>query len=534
MYKIIIVDDEEIMREGLINLVDWKALGFEIVAQFEDGDEALEYLKINRVDVLLTDIKMTFVSGLDLARYINDHKLSTKVVLISGYEDFEFARQAVSYNVVQYMLKPISLRDIQSVFSKIRLEMDTEKESMKRQDDKQKKYIELLAATRAQFFMDLVLGALRNPDELKKRLQLLDVDIDPENRPCCLWVASIYKYEDFLDKHWDYGSDAFYKAIGNMFCVDKDSLEFQFINGREGRFKILIIGSPGLSQNVFTQFIEDHINNAGVNTKKMLGIELFEHCKYIFENLCDLAINMDISKKSWSQTENGSSVELNVEVQEHLLDQQKLLMTHIRDGNRESAFSLMDLILEEIRPLRMEHIQSFLDIFFNTLFRQLQKNEIYISEDIKAEWTDLNKLDLNTFEEIKQYLLMRLDTIMHKAKDGEKQSDHTITSHIKEYIRENYSKDITLENVADHVFLSPVYVSRLFKEKTGENFSDYLIRIRIEQALVLLKEPRLKVYEVGHLIGYKSTKHFYKIFKQYHGCTPTEYRKNLYVRGERR
>ena len=186
MYRIIIVDDEEIMRDGLINLVNWTSLGFQIVADFQDGQEVLEYLKDNEVDVILTDIKMTFVSGLDLARYVNEQKLSTKVVLISGYKDFEYARQAVNYNVVQYLLKPISLKDINRVFTEIRKEIDRERELQKRQEDHQKKFNELISFMRDQFFTDLVLGALKNRHEMNTRLNMLDLDLDIENNPCCL------------------------------------------------------------------------------------------------------------------------------------------------------------------------------------------------------------------------------------------------------------------------------------------------------------------------------------------------------------
>jgi two-component system response regulator YesN len=188
----------------------------------------------------------------------------------------------------------------------------------------------------------------------------------------------------------------------------------------------------------------------------------------------------------------------------------------------------MEQIFKETEPLGIKQRVKFFTDLFNILLNQLQINQIDISKLMKNSWTDFSDLNLSNPEEFKKMLFMKLDNILHSIKGDEEQPDSIIISHIKEYIHENYNKDITLEQIADHVFLSPVYVSRLFKEKTGENFSDYLVKVRMEKALKLLEEPRYKVYEVGYEIGYMSTKYFYKLFKKYYGCTPTEYRKNLF------
>jgi len=471
---------------------------------------------------------MTFVSGLDLARYVNEQKLSTKVVLISGYKDFEYARQAVNYNVVQYLLKPISLKDINRVFTEIRKEIDRERELQKRQEDHQKKFNELISFMRDQFFTDLVLGALKNRHEMEKRLDMLDLDLDIENSPCCLWTATIDRYEEFINENWQYGKDAFCKTIANIFCTAKSELKYQFINRREGKFKILIIGTPNMSKTDFINKIESDIEYARDNAEKLLGIKLASFHADFYENLYALAINTP--KRVKGEPDYINYKDLSEDIEEHLLDQQKLLMTHVLNGNRESAFSLMEQIFKETEPLGIKQMVKFFTDLFNTLLNQLQINQIDISKLMKNGWTDFSNFNLSNLEEFKEMLFMQLDNILQSIKGDEEQSDNIIISHIKEYIHENYSKDITLEQIADHVFLSPVYVSRLFKEKTGENFSDYLVKVRMEKALKLLEEPRYKVYEVGYEIGYKSTKYFYKLFKQYYGCTPTEYRKNYLLK----
>jgi two-component system response regulator YesN len=134
---------------------------------------------------------------------------------------------------------------------------------------------------------------------------------------------------------------------------------------------------------------------------------------------------------------------------------------------------------------------------------------------------------LGSCDELRSFVHSRLSDCLWLSGKNRDQSDSIVIQHIKEYIRDHYDRDLTLDDISDQVFLNPIYISRLFKKETGENFSDYLIRVRMENAVKLLQEPHYRVYEVGNKVGYHSTKYFYRIFKRFYGCTPTEYRKTL-------
>ena len=519
MYKIIIADDEEIMREGLISLVDWNAMGFEITGQFEDGEEAMRYLDENPVDVLLTDIKMTFVSGIDLAKYVYERKMPVKIVFISGYKEFEYARQAMKYNVVQYLLKPISLNDIHNVFETIRKELDQERESAKARNDRKKKYDGLLSYIREQFFTDLVLGALQNPEEIRKRWKVLDFHVDPSECHCCIWNVSVVDCEKYISENWDYGKDAFQKAIQNVLCISKDDLYLQIIANHGEKFRIWMNDSDGCSKDAFRQLTEEHMDRAVCNAEKLLGIQLTAESEQYFDNLFALPADrissdsgLPILAKIFTDTEQ-------------LSDQQKLLMAHIRDGNRESAFSLADQILRQSVSLGLQKSKMLFSDLFTRITSQMKKNGISFPEERNPDRIANALSGLNSNEEIRNFIFSLLDACLQLSKKDEEKSDSVVIQHIKDYIRNHYDHDITLDDVSDQVFLNPIYISRLFKHKTGENFSDYLVRVRMENAGELLKDPRYKVYEVGYQVGYQSTKYFYRIFKQYYGCTPTEYRR---------
>ena len=173
MYKLIIVDDEKVIRKGIRDYIDWGSMGFEVADIFEDGKEAIEYLGSHMVDVVLTDIEMAEVSGLEMAKYIKNNHLSQRVVIISGYKEFEYARKAVEYGVEHYLLKPIRMEEVQKVFTKIAEELDISKEEEKKKLSARQDFTEVLPELREQFWISLLVGALRCRECIVKRKNVL-------------------------------------------------------------------------------------------------------------------------------------------------------------------------------------------------------------------------------------------------------------------------------------------------------------------------------------------------------------------------
>ncbi|MDF2720049.1 MAG: two component transcriptional regulator, AraC family [Paenibacillus sp.] len=190
-YRIAIVDDEEDIREGLADLVDWSGLGYTVVARLEDGRDAISFIQSHSVDVILTDIKMTFVSGLELAKYVYDHRYNIKMILISGYKEFEFAQQALNYQVAHYLLKPTRLSEVHQVFRDVKAVLDKEKSEKELSLDIQSRNEEMLSMLRRQFFAELTAGTLADREEIGRRLQFIRIPVDPEISPCCLYSIRI-------------------------------------------------------------------------------------------------------------------------------------------------------------------------------------------------------------------------------------------------------------------------------------------------------------------------------------------------------
>ena len=152
MYQLLIADDEKIIREGLKNVVDWNDLGFEIADIFTDGQEIIEYLDYAIPDVILTDIKMSHISGIEVAKYVFDHKMPCKVVLISGYQEFELALQGIKYGAEDYLLKPIDVDNLIETFSKLKLELDQKQQQERKAQEEKYRMEEAIPLLEERFF----------------------------------------------------------------------------------------------------------------------------------------------------------------------------------------------------------------------------------------------------------------------------------------------------------------------------------------------------------------------------------------------
>ena len=206
MYKIVIADDEKIIRMGLKNVVDWEELGFEISEIFADGQEVIEYLDYMTPDVILTDIKMSHVSGLDVARFVFEQKLPCKVVLISGYQEFELAVQGMKYGAEDYLLKPTNVENIIETFMKLKKQLDATREKREKEKAERERMDEAIPILEERFFADLVLGGVVDSEEyIKSRINILYPELDVENSVCLLADITIRDFDHFMNDVWEYG-----------------------------------------------------------------------------------------------------------------------------------------------------------------------------------------------------------------------------------------------------------------------------------------------------------------------------------------
>jgi Response regulator containing CheY-like receiver domain and AraC-type DNA-binding domain len=511
-YKMIIVDDEDVIRRGLAKMIDWNSLGFDVIAVLEDGDYAMKFIDEKQVDVVLSDIKMTNVSGLELAKYIFEKKPNIRVVLISGYKEFEFARQAIDYNVFKYLLKPTRIEEVKQIFRdlKFQLDMDIEqKEQMKN-----------------QLFSDISMGTLKDEDEIKRRIRLSGLDIDVYSSKCCIIDSYLPGYDCYLNESWEYGKDNFYTAICNFLRTDENDIYYIPLFILDDEIKVMAIARSNTGMDSFRLDLENHFQNVQDGMKAIFGLDLSIGSFIECENMLK-AIRDGICLKTANRPRNLKGYENSCICHDGLLEQKKLFISYIDAGNFDAVSSLFKTIIKEMGQTEIKYVHEFIIDLFAKIGNKLSEVGVDIYVVTKGGFNYDTILKLKDIHDVLSWGLGILGEIVRYLERYRETIQKSSILKAKQYINENYSKDICLNDIADYVYLSPLYLSRLFKQQTGENFIDYLIRVRMEKSMELLRSSKYKVYEVGSLAGYKSIRHFSRLFKQYTGFTPAEYRQNL-------
>lgn len=338
MLRVIVVDDEKHIRDGIGNFINNELDGFVVEHCFSDGDEAIDYLKDKDTDIVISDIRMSRKSGLDVARFIYENKPYIKMIIISGYQDFEYAQSAISYGIKAYLLKPTDFDELTDILN-----------SFRNQIDKEKNYL-----------------------------------------------------ENFMDS----------------------------------------------SKRIFSMIVQ---------------------------------------------------------------------------SDKEAGMGLMDEIFTLVGGFDYQNAKTYIVSFLEILNDKILAN---LKVDLKVLGIDISVIkeidDREELYKLAREMVDRIFTALGRADNNE----NNILQKAKKYIDENFSSDISLQDVADYVYLNPAYFSRFFKVHTGENFSDYLLEKRMKKAAELLSENK-KIAEVCTCCGYKNPGYFSRTFKEYYKCTPYEYARKV-------
>lgn len=513
MYKLMIVDDEETIRSGLIDLIPWGELGFEVTADFEDGQEAIAYLRHDDVDVVLTDIRMAEVGGLTLARYLHGEKPETKIVLISGYKEFEYAQQAIQYNVTHYLLKPTKIEEIAAVFTQIKQELDKRKE----EEAGKRRTEEWLPILQEQFFTDLLMGALRDPRELQRRMEMIDLPVAATDG-CC--VIDVRLQAEPSEGHGRRERSQVVSSLSKWFLGhERRQIYYYPVHNRIQGFKVVAVRGRDLDAASGEAIVQAHLHKIRQSTKAVFGFEIRMSIESAYDSVRQLAASAEPLKLA-SRTTDGK---LRLESGEYdkLIMKYKLFVSNMLEGNETEVASLLDRFLDEFRDVPISFTRRLVKDLFAIMQTTFAQGGVDI-QDLTRMILE-NDMQSDNLEQIRSISKSALARVMNDTAPHKSHSSQSIIDKAKLYIQENYAKELSLESVADQVFLHPVYFSKLFKQYAGVNFTDYLTRTRMNKAIELLAQRKHKMYEISRMIGYANSKYFNRVFKQFTGCTPREY-----------
>lgn len=517
MYKVIIADDEKVIRMGLKNILDWENLGFEVAGVFSDGEEVLDYLDYAIPDAILTDVKMANISGLDVAKYVMEHQCPCKVVIVSGFHEFDLALKAIKYGADEYLLKPVDPEELERVFRKIKDTLDREKAQRAKSIQEQDLMRELQTILESQFLEEIVLGAVKGEEYLSSRFGMIYPELDLEKSGCFLVDMSIRDFDGFIGKVWGLGQDHF-----------EDELD-RYLRGFEGGYLYRIVyKSAGVTRLLAIRRVEDALAPEAAapvlveRLQEEFGFRIDYSLQGTYRNIRALAF------RNVAEQQDKQDVFTQTQFNEQVL----LMLSNAVTGNhiraQEIFRGILDTVSDEPAPQRNQRVWKILESL-RTAFLDADPQ---MHSNLQSYMRQQDVMALESWEGLVEYCDRVFDFIrIAQSEEGRNVNEFVLKA--KQYICENICRDVSREEVAAKVFVCPSYLSKLFVKETGETYLTYVNSVKIEKAKELLKDPENRSYQIGEMLGYSTPKYFARLFKAQTGMTPSEYRrKALLTKGE--
>lgn len=521
MFNILIVDDDQIDIEGLSRFVNWKELGYNVIGSAHSATEAVGIIETEYVDVVLTDIVMPGKNGLELIKDALEINPNIKTVLLSGHSEFQYAKEALRLGAFDYLMKPVDFNELKSIFEKLKISLHEDILAKQKQ-------VEFMKILRMQFLNNIAGGVIQNPEYIHKKAYEIGIDLTDESFCIIRFLVLNEKSHKNLE-HGDY--DSFKSALtgeianylesyGKAYAFENNISEISVIFYPKDLTKLESILKKLMLTIDIVKSINLYLGVGGIyNTVGMLSHSYREAGKaldYRYINKSSLLFYKNMSRFITGKPVVPANLEESI--QEHLLhDNEEAFEEHILN------------IISELYTDNMYDRGVLLEACIEILLiinRFLGK---YHSREVQTAQSDHNVigtlLKIDNYEEIKKFISSYLrKTISGLHTVREKPLGLAIESVLR-YINEHYNENLSLQKLSDVVYMHPTYLSKLFKEKTGENFSEYIMKVRIEQSKKLLQDLSLRMYDVCEMVGYDSPKHFGRIFKEITGITPKDFRK---------
>jgi two-component system response regulator YesN len=504
MYKVFIVDDEPFIIEGLYDIVDWSSFGMEIVNHAGNGQAALQALPDQPVDILITDISMPLMNGLDLIQEARQLQPELKVIILSGFNEFEYLKEGMKLGIENYLLKPINVDELQSTLRNTAAKLD----QLVTPHLEEKYGIQMLKDNIMHRWLTGQIAAA----EFEERARFMNLSLDAP----CVVVAVL---RDIAQAH-------------------KAEMLFAQVEQLAGEYARLNIFQDMNGDIVLVANIEDEPDE---KNRLMLGLhKLADRLAVMYP---DLHIGAGRLLKGLYQAP-VSYEEAKKALQYVMIYPERRVIDHaMLDQQGHAAFSFFidwrayaKLILSRSAEQLAERIRTDFELHRHELTPEQIQNtalEVVIRfkmelEGIKhAEETVIYRqglrqvLDSTTFDELVHTLqLLATRTIESLLQDMR----NPVVNQVLQHIDKHYAEELSLKLLGAQYHLHPVYLGQLFHKETGETFAEYINKYRIERAKEQLRSSNLKVQEIARNVGYWDTGYFYKQFRKYVGISPTDFK----------
>jgi len=523
MYKVVVVDDENTIRRGIINFINWNELNCEVVAEFSNGLDTVNYLKNNHVDIVVSDIKMPGMNGIQLAEYIYNNNFHTKMIILSAYSDFEYAKQAIRFRVFDFVIKNGFAKELPEVIKKAVAAIKAEDEESSKLITMQRTVYDNINDIKEKFILEYLLGYSEDINEIKRKFNALGIELNNYIIITCEIIT-----EDHLKLENSIHTEI-KKCIS--LCLE-DYFHISLIVDKELITTVISLDdSSNKTQNVILELC----NNILFTISEFLNLSIRFGISNIHSQLDELAEAYQESKTALASVlaANNKILTFSELNSEHKYDNcicfkkyVEKIINSLKDSDIISAKNALDQLFNEYisRKLTIEDVKiSALEIC-TSCFILLFSYKIY--DDMHYEYEKITYKKINGCKSINKLYEILSNNIQYTydAINTNINNHKQIVIEVNNYIMKNYNKKITLNDIATNLHISSSYLSRLYKKEQGETIFSFLNRTRIEMAKKMLKNTSLRISEVADEVGFDDPAYFTHVFTKYAGSSPKIFR----------
>lgn len=534
--KVFLVEDEMVIRRGIKNSIDWEKEGYIFCGEASDGELAYPMIIKEKPDILITDIRMPFMDGLELCKLVKKELPNIKILILSGYDEFDYAKEAIRLGVTEYLLKPISSGKLLEALNGVSESIRREKEDK----DLVRKYMEEMQENteheKQKFFEQMIAGNLSMADALEtgKKYEM--------NLSAGMYNLLLFRFT--LGKENRKSGELLGEA---EYAIEKltERLEyvFEFQRGVEGwAFLLMADNEEQMSERVkeLSKDLEEIMKNystiayfggIGQPVARLRELEeSFREAERALAARFTMELNRIISVEDIRMAQNVDTLD-DIEITSfgEIEKTRTMLEKFLNNGAEDEIDEFVDVYINELPEENLKSVLMRQYIIMDAYIVMMSFCEKIegIEGEMQAQSEELKNSmkTIQTLEEIKNYIRMLLKKIIgvRDTISGRRYSD--IIEIAKDQIRKTYMSDeISLNTIAAEVGMSPSYFSSIFSKEMGKTFVEYLTEIRMDRAKELLMCSSMKTSEIGYEVGYKDPHYFSYIFKKTQNCTPKEFR----------
>lgn len=528
--NVLVVEDEEYVRKSIVYKVDWESLGFNPVKEAENAYQALEIIAKEDIDLIITDIKMPGMNGLELIEKVKEEYDNKRFVIVSGYSEFEYAKKALLYNVSEYILKPVKGAELERILSRIMMEILEEKDDALYRENIEKSHKENTELIKNYYLIKL-LQQEPGKEELELYLKKLSPDFGNKRFVVSILRVILSHTTDKKEGGAKNNTGNIIKRLGEIYADEhiriynnlKYSYEWIIIdNYKKEEDSRLKSKHQAAIKSINDEFGINCIIGVGTEVKVLENLgESYAKAEFAVKEAILKGINKIIDYQPHENVLNLNWLNVN---------QEEVIVKYLDNMNTAGLKEHVKVTFEGLSHWEQINHKTYFNLaldLFVTLKKYIQRNSDIVTKSNEFEPEFLNDLTkCSTLDGVIRWCETCINWFESLMSENYNKSGKELVISIRQYIINNYGSDISLNYIADKYSISPNHLCKLFKLYTNETFKAFITKIRMEKAIELIINSEFKLSSISELVGYEDPKYFSKVFKSYFGFPPSQFKEN--------